>query len=276
MSYDKKVSDHYLHGNLLQSIEAALPHLGKTTDSITIEDLAPIDEFHIGGRQATDNLIGQLNISEGDHILDVGCGLGGASRYVAKTFNNRVTGIDLSAEYVETGRVLCEWVKLDDRVTLEHGSALSMPFEDESFDGSYMLHVGMNIEDKAALFKEVNRVLRPGASLGVYDVMRHEAGELTYPVPWATESGTSKLSTLDQYKQALADAGFEVSADHNRLDYALEFFAQLRASTSAAGGSPPLGLHVLMQKSTGVKIQNMVENITRRCVAPIEVIALKR
>jgi len=276
MSYDKSVSDHYLHGDLLKAIEAALPALGKTLSNVTIEDLAPIDEFHIGGRQATDNLIDQLDFSEQHHVLDVGCGLGGAARYVASKHNNRVTGIDLTPEYIETGRALCDWVKLDKYVTLEQGSALSMPFQDNIFDGAYMLHVGMNIDDKALLFSEIDRVLRPGSSFGVYDVMRQKEGELIYPVPWAAESSTSKLSSPDQYRQALSDAGFEVSREDNRREFELEFFKNLREKVEANGGPPPLGLHTLMKESTSVKIKNMIDNIAEGYIAPVEIIARKR
>lgn len=80
MSIDKAVSESYLHGALLKAIQSAITKLGKTVDSVTIEDLAPVDEFHIGGRLATENFLDQLDFSEQDHILDVGCGLGGASR----------------------------------------------------------------------------------------------------------------------------------------------------------------------------------------------------
>lgn len=275
MSYDKSVSDHYLHGDLLKAIEAALPELGKTPETISIEDLAPVDEFHIGGRQATDNLLEQLNFSEEHHILDVGCGLGGACRYVASRFNNHVTGIDLTPEYVETGNALCSWVSLDSNITLEQGSALDMPFDDNTFDGAYMLHVGMNIEDKVSLFSEIYRVLKPGALFGVYDVMRQDEGELSYPVPWATESSTSKLATPDEYRQALSDTGFEVSKANNRRDFALDFFKKLREKVEASGGPPPLGLHTLMQESTATKIKNMIDNITAGYVAPVEIIAQK-
>ncbi len=276
MLYDKSVSDHYSHGNLLNAIEAALPALDKTTENVTIEDLAPVDEFHIGGRLATDNLIGQLNFPEQGHVLDVGCGLGGAARYVATKYKNHVSGIDLTPEYIETGKALCSWLNLDRYITLEQGSALSMPFQNSIFDGGYMLHVGMNIDDKASLFSEIYRVLKPGSSFGVYDVMRHKDGELIYPVPWATESSTSKLSTPDQYKQALSDTGFEVSQENNRRDFALEFFKQLRAKAEANGGPPPLGLHTLMQESTADKIKNMIDNIANSCIAPVEIIAQKR
>jgi len=272
MSYDKSVSDHYLHGDLLNAIEAALPALGKTIETVTVEDLAPVDEFHIGGRLATDNLVGQLNLAETSHVLDVGCGLGGATRYLASKYKTRVTGIDLTAEYIETGKALCTWLNLDKYITLQQGSALSMPFQDNTFDGGYMLHVGMNIEDKSSLFSEIYRVLKPGASFGVYDVMRQNDGELIYPVPWATDNSTSKLSTPTHYKQTLSDAGFNISNEKCRHDFALEFFKQLRAKTEANGGPPPLGLHTLMQESTAVKIKNMITNIENGYIAPIEII----
>jgi len=276
MSNDRAVSEHYLHGDLLKAIQAAIPRLGKTLDSITIEDLAPVDEFHIGGRQATEHFVGQLNISEQDHILDVGCGLGGASRYVANRYNNHVTGIDLTEEYIETGNALCAWVKLDQHISLHQGSALSMPFLDETFDGAYMMHVGMNIDDKARLFNEIYRVLRPGACFGVYDVMRDKHGELTYPVPWATEKSTSNLAAPDQYKYALENAGFVVSKENNRREFAVDFFKRLAEKVAAGGGLPALGLHTLMKQSTAVKIKNMIENIAAEFIAPVEIIAHKR
>lgn len=275
MSYDKSVTDHYLHGDLLKAIELALLSLGKTSENVSIEDLAPVDEFHIGGRQATDNLIDQLYFTEQHHVLDVGCGLGGAARYVANKYNNRVTGIDLTPEYIETGQVLCNWVKLDKQITLEQGSALSMPFKDNTFDGAYMLHVGMNIEEKELLFSEIYRVLRPGSTFGVYDVMRQKEGCLIYPVPWATESSTSRLSTPDQYKQALYNARFKVSKENNRRDFAIDFFQQLRKNVESNNGSPPLGIHILMQESTTTKIKNMINNIEEGYIAPVEIIAQK-
>ncbi len=275
MSYDKTVSDHYTHGELLKAIQGSLSKLGKTIENVTIEDLAPVDEFHIGGRLATNNLLDQLGFNESDHILDVGCGLGGASRFIAKTRNTRVAGIDLTQEYIDVGNVLCAWVGLDKQVILHQGSALSMPFENESFDGAIMLHVGMNIDDKSKLFKEVYRVLRPGTSFGIYDVMQIHDGELTYPVPWATENSTSKLSMPDKYKRALNQAGFKTSQENIRRDFALEFFKQMRAKTESAGGLPPLGLHTLMQESTSVKVQNMIDNIQAGLIAPVEIIAQK-
>jgi len=276
MPVENTVSNHYLHGDLLKAIQEAITLSGKTIDDISVEDLAPVDEFHIGGRAATENLLGQLNFSQQHHILDVGCGLGGAARFVSNKYENHVTGIDLTPEYIDTGKVLCKWVKLENNVTLHLGNAVAMPFQNESFDGGYMLHVGMNIEDKDSLFKDIFRVLRNGASFGIYDVMRIEEGELTFPVPWAMDRSISKLATPNQYVEALVNAGFEVSKETNRRDFALEFFRILREKSEASGGPPPLGLHTLMKESTPVKINNMIENIKASYISPVEIIAHKK
>ena len=275
MTHDKAVSDHYMHGNLLQVIESAIARLGKSTGDITVDDLAAIDEFHIGGRLATESLLEKLGFSGDHHLLDVGCGLGGAARYVASRYNNRVTGIDLTEEYIETGRVLCTWLELEEQVALEHGSATALRYEDDSFDGGYMLHVGMNIGDKELLFREIFRVLRPGATFGVYDVMRINEGELAYPVPWASDSSTSRLATPGEYREALANAGFDISHENNRRDFALDFFRMLKEKTEANGGPPALGLHTLMKESTPLKIKNMIDNISADYIAPVEIIVKK-
>jgi len=244
VSFDKTVSEYYTHGSLLEAIQESVFRLGKTIDSVTIEDLAAVDEIHIGGRLATNNLLDQLGFSEKDHIIDV-------------------------------GKALCAWVRLDKKINLHQGSALSMPFEDEVFDGAIMLHVGMNIENKVKLFKEIYRVLRPGAGIGVYDVMQINHGELIYPVPWATENSTSKLGTPDQYQQALNQAGFKVIKVNNRHDFALEIFKRARTKAGADGVPTALGLHTLMQESAAVKTRNMINNIKAGLVAPVEVIAQK-
>jgi ubiquinone/menaquinone biosynthesis C-methylase UbiE len=269
------VSKHYTHGDLVTAIRRGIESLGKRTDSVTVNDLAPVDEFHIGGRQASEDFLGQLDLNPERHALDVGCGLGGAARFAASRYGCQVTGIDLTLEYVETAKVVCGWVGLNSRIFLHQGSALALPFANGSFDRAYMLHVGMNIDDKAKLCSEVSRVLKSNSLFGIYDVMRTGDGELTYPVPWATTASSSAVATPAEYRDALQEAGFTVIAERNRRDFALAFFDQLRAKTAAAGGPPPLGLHILMGRNTPDKVQNMIANISSGNIAPVELIARK-
>ncbi len=269
------VADHYSHGELVGAIRDAVRDMGNTPETITVDDLAAVDEFHIGGRTASVDLLGQLGLSSAHHVLDVGCGLGGTARFLASTFGCRVSGIDLTPEYIETGRVLCSWVGLAERIDLRCGSALAMPFEASHFDAAVMLHVGMNIEDKAGLFAEVNRVLRPGGLFGVYDIMRQSDDPLVYPVPWATVPETSTLGTPQEYRKALNDSGFEITAERDRRDFATEFFADLRKRIETAGGPPPLGIHNLLGATATIKVRNMIDNVTAGRVSPVEMVARK-
>ncbi len=275
MSVSEQVARHYDHGALIEAIEAGIRRIGKTTETITVDDLAGVDEFHVGGRRASIDFFSQLGFSASDHLLDIGCGLGGAARYVASALGARVSGIDLTEDYIEAGEEMNAWTGLSDKIDLHEGNALDLPFASGAFDGAYMLHVGMNIEDKNTLFRGVSNCLKPGAVFGVYDIMRTGGGELTFPVPWAATPATSFVSAPDQYTTALQAAGFEIIATRERRQFALDFFAQMTAHADAPDGPPPLGLHILMGMSIKAKMKNIIANIEAGMIAPVEMIARK-
>lgn len=274
-SSGRDVSAHYAQGNLRDAIEAALRKAGKSTQTVTVDDLGPVDEFHIGGRQASEAFLDQFGLAPSSHLLDIGCGLGGTSRFAAARYGVRVTGIDLTAEFVETGQALCEWCGMDRHIDLRLGSALDMPFDDAAFDGACMLHVGMNIADKAALAREVFRVLQPGATFGIYDVMQTGDGDLVLPVPWASAPSESHVAPPASYRRAMEAAGFVIEGERNRRDFALDFFEKLQARIASSDGPPPLGLHIVMGETAPLKVRNMVANIAEGRVAPVELIARK-
>ena len=271
----KLVADHYTHGSLIDALLQGIQQLGKSPQSIEIEDLAAVDEFHIGGCMVIESFFNQLDIDASHHILDVGCGIGGAARFAATKYGCRVTGVDLTREFVEAGNTICSWLGLEGSVRLEQEDATQLTCSADTFDRAYLLHVGMNIADKHGVAKELYRVTRPGGKIGIYDVMQVGDGELAYPVPWAATSQGSSLAPLETYRSALEDAGFQVAGERNRREFALEFFEQLQAKAVSREGPPPLGLHILMGSTADVKIGNMIENISRNLIAPIEIVAEK-
>jgi ubiquinone/menaquinone biosynthesis C-methylase UbiE len=271
MDIETIVAGHYAHGRLEAAILAGLAAAGKDPARLTVDDLAPVDEFHIGGRQATEELAAGLPLAPGLKLLDIGSGLGGAARFLAARHGCDVTGIDLTAEYVAVANTLAARVGLADRVRYVQGSALSLPFPGGSFDGATMLHVGMNVADKAALFRSVRRVLKPGGFFAIYDIMAEAAGELTYPLPWATTAAASFVEPASAYRARLAEAGFEVAPARSRRDLADAFFARMRAA--AQGGPPPLGLHLVMGEATRVKVANMIGGVEGGMIVPTEIIA---
>lgn len=267
------VANHYTHGDLVEALLRGIRQTGKSVQTLDIDDLSPVDEFHIGGRVATEGFLNQLDIDTSHHVLDVGCGLGGASRFAATRYGCRVTGVDLTPEYVEAGNTICSWLGLEDNIQLEHEDAAQLPYAAETFERAYLLHVGMNIADKNSLVKELYRVIKAGGKVGIYDVMRVGEGELSYPVPWAEEPQGSAVSSPDTYRSALEEAGFRILAERNRREFALEFFAQLQSKAAGADGPPPLGLHILMGHTAPLKIGNMIGNISRNIIAPVEMVA---
>lgn len=272
MTIEQTVAAHYTHGSLEAAILDGLRRAGKDPDRLDPDDLAPADEFHIGGRPATVEFAQQLGLQPGLTLLDLGSGIGGPARYFAHHHKCRVTGIDLTDEYVRTAQALSERVGLARAVTFVQGSALALPFPTGSFDVATLLHVGMNIADKATLFAQVKRVLKPSGVFGIYDIMRFKPGELTFPVPWAPTAASSFVADVDDYRRLLGDAGFAVTHERGRREFAIDFFKKMQARV-AESGLPPLGLHIAMGPEFQHKVANVLAAIEDGLIAPTEMIS---
>jgi SAM-dependent methyltransferase len=223
------VSRHYASYDVLSRIRAALSELGHDPDAVSPDVLKPVDEFHIGGAEATTALLEKLSIRSDTEVLDIGSGIGGPARMIAARYGCRVIGVDLTPHFVETARALSVMCGMDERVRFEVGSAVALPFPDASFDLALLLHVGMNVPDKAALFREARRVLREGGTFAVYEVMRAGDGDLAFPVPWAETPDLSALEPPQGYRDAAEAAGFRIVSEENRRDVALDFFARIQS-----------------------------------------------
>jgi len=201
---------------------------------VTIDDLAALDELHIGGRAATRHLAGTLCLQPGMRALDIGSGLGGAARYLAEQSGAIVTGVDLDAGYCAIATSFSEKVKLAGQTEFRTGDALALPYTECFFDAAYSLHTAMNIEDKAGLYKEIFRVLKPGAAFAFYDVLAGESAKmLSYPMPWSADGRDSFLLTAGQTEAVLIAAGFEITARENRTAFAMTALARAKQSGNA-------------------------------------------
>ncbi|MFX8312575.1 methyltransferase domain-containing protein, partial [Acinetobacter baumannii] len=89
-----------------------------------------------------------MGAKEGSHVLDVGSGFGGPARFLSNAFGWRVTGVDLTPEYVEIADYLTGRTGQTDLVSFQCASALELPFNDLEFDHALTQHVGMNIDNK--------------------------------------------------------------------------------------------------------------------------------
>jgi MPBQ/MSBQ methyltransferase len=268
------IQTHYARPDLGDVILAALEKAGKDVNRLMPEDLAPIDQFHIRGRTATLELARAAGLDSAKYVLDVGSGVGGTSRCLAKEFGCRVTGIDLTDEYCRAATMLSARIGLAHLVDFRQGDATELPFDDQTFDVVWTEHVAMNIPDKARLYKEMHRVLKPGGTLAIYDVLAGPTGPVLFPVPWARTPDTSFLVQPNELRKLLEGAGFTVTDWSDTTEAARAWFVSL-AEKIRKEGFPSLGFHVLLGADFKAMAQNQGRNLQEGRIVLGQVVARK-
>jgi SAM-dependent methyltransferase len=261
---------------LLERLQAALREDGADPDRPTVEALAPYDQFHGRGIEATVEIADQLTVGPGDHVLDVGSGIGGPARYFARRFGCRVTGIDLTDEFCRLARHLTALMGLAGQITFEQGDALAMPFADAGFDGAYSMNVAMNIADKAGFYRELRRVLKPGGWLFLSEIALGPGGGPDYPTPWAATAASSFLATPEATLDGLEAAGFAVVQWGDRVRQSLDYAARARAAVERGEPPPHRAVQLIHGEHALLAMRNSARATADGRTIPIEVYARKR
>jgi ubiquinone/menaquinone biosynthesis C-methylase UbiE len=262
------VERHYTRTNLENTILTAVQNAGKNIDQLTVDDLAPIDELHPLGREATANLASLLanDLQPNSHVLDVGSGIGGPSRYLASRFGCHVTGLDLVGEYCRVADSLAKRVKLDNLLTYRQGDATQMPFEDATFDVVWTQYASMNIADKKRLYSEMHRVLKPGGKLAVEEAYKGNSdmddSSLYFPVPWAADASISHLISAEEVRRLLKEViGFKEVTWEDRTQIVIDWIKQMIQGAQTSGGPPPIGIHVVVGSQWSEMVKNALKNL---------------
>lgn len=271
---ETRVTAHYGREHLAHALLEGLRASGKDLASLTTLDLAPGDQFHTRGRDATLELARLAGLAAGTRVLDVGGGIGGPARTLASEFGCQVTVLDLTEAFCQAGQELTERVRLGDRVTFRHGSALDMPFAPASFDTVWTQHSSMNIDDKERLYGEIRRVLRPGARLAIHEIMAGPAGveDLHFPVPWASLPAISFLRPAEGVRALVRSLGFEEQVWVDTTAASLTWFRERVAAARAAAAPPPVGLHLLLGAEAGRMLENVTRNLEEDRLAIIQAV----
>jgi SAM-dependent methyltransferase len=266
------VPNHYGTADLTERVDQALKQAGFDAGNLTWSDLAPLDQFHVRGLAATKELAEGMRLKAGSAVIDVGCGLGGAARYLAATHGCRVTAIDLSRPFIDVARTLTERVGLASNVTYHQVDALDLPFPDHAFDYAWTQHVAMNMSNKGRFYANIHRVLKPAGRLAIYDVVAGDAGPLIFPVPWARQPEISFVITTEMMRDVLVKAGFEEISWADKTAAAIAWFADQKAAQGSAVAASSLGIHVVMGPEFLEMAANLGRNLREKRARLIQVI----
>jgi SAM-dependent methyltransferase len=256
------VSTHYRVAGLRDLLDAKLGMSAPDGRRWRLSDFAALDQFHFGGWQATAELASLCELTPSSTVLDLGSGLGGPARYLATAFDCSVEGIDLSADFVDAARYLTDRVGLTDRVSFQQGDARRIPFLANYFDVVWTQHVAQNIQDRASLYREVARVLRPGGRFAIFDPVATAMGPPDFPLPWSRTPATSFLATAERMQDyLLADGLFEIVSWVVRTAEALAWAASQPAPGSPSPTAPVMTLAQVIGPDTPVMVQNFTAGL---------------
>lgn len=201
-------STYWSRPHLLEILLEAVAASGLDLRTATPDALAPLDQFHGGGKEATRALARQAEVRAGTRVLDVGGGLGGPARMLAVEYGAQVTVVDLTPEYLRAGEELTARMGLAGQVTFQYGHALALPFPDCSFDLVWTQNSGMQIADKGQLYRGFFRVLRPGGRLAQIEPIAGPVQPPHLPLMWASEPSESHLLAGEALRDVIRAAGF--------------------------------------------------------------------
>jgi sarcosine/dimethylglycine N-methyltransferase len=229
----------YAETDIIATVER---FLGTSLSAVTRAQLEGIDQYHAGGSEAIERMIPHLALTSGATALDVGSGLGGPARQIARGTGCHVVGVDITPAYVEAAQALTEAAGLAEQTRFFCGDIGA--FDHAGFDAAYTVHVQMNIADKEAFYSEIARRLRPEARLVVFEVCRSDAGEPVLPLPWSLDGTDSHLVTADELRDTIRSSGFTLLEWADESAWAGQWFDAL--GRRLAGGAAPAALPALL------------------------------
>lgn len=225
----------YTETDLVASIE----HLaGDGLPALTQPQLDGIDQFHGGGTEAVERLLPSLGLTPTMTALDVGSGLGGPARQIARSTGCSVVGVDLTQSYVDAAVALTDAAGLSGSVTFVCADVGDV--ERSDFDAAYTMHVQMNVADKAEFYAAIASRLGPGARLATFEVCRAGGDDPAFPAPWSIDGSDSHLATPQDLRAAIQAGGFETVEWVNETGWVLEWFQGIGARTAGAGTAATL------------------------------------
>ncbi len=271
----KNITDHYGSDDLTSKIFSALVKAGKEPNNLEIKDTSIIDQLHTGGHLATLELAKKVGIYPEYQILDAGCGIGGSSRLLAKTFQCQVTGIDIVPQFIDVANQLAKSTKTDEKVNFICGDITKTGLLNSSFDLIWCQHTLMNIEPKSDTFAEFKRLLKPGGLMVLHEIVKGSGVDIYLPVPWAATFDISFLISWKEMEQLIIDNGFNCHFMEDSSDKAKLWWEKVNTAflkNKEISSMPPLGPHIIFGENGRLFGHTMSNNFKEDRIRLIEAV----
>ncbi|CAI0647822.1 unnamed protein product [Colletotrichum noveboracense] len=165
-----------------------------------------------------------INIKKGMKVLDVGCGVGGPTREIAKFTGAYVTGLNINEYQVERAMRYTKKERMDKNVQFVQADFMNIPFEDNTFDAVYAIEATVHAPSLQAVYSEIHRVLKPGGVFGVYEWVMTEAYDndnLSHRktrIEIEQGNGIANMVKASEALRAFEAAGFEILENEDMAD----------------------------------------------------------
>lgn len=180
------------------------------------------ENFYASIARAEHYLALKLKLEPGMKVLDVGCGVGGPARAIARFSRALVTGVNNNQYQLSRAAIHTAREGLTHLLSWEKADFMHLPFEDNTFDAIYQIEATAHAPDKTACYKEIMRVLKPGGLFASYEwcltdlFNPADAQHLLIKKYIEEGDGLPDISTTQQVKEALIEAGYELLEDEDR------------------------------------------------------------
>ncbi|KAF4843281.1 Sterol 24-C-methyltransferase [Colletotrichum siamense] len=165
-----------------------------------------------------------INIKKGMKVLDVGCGVGGPAREIAKFTGAYITGLNINEYQVERAARYTKKERMDKNVQFVQADFMNIPFEDNTFDAVYAIEATVHAPSLQAVYSEIHRVLKPGGVFGVYEwVMTdvYDNDNLSHRktrIEIEQGNGIANMVKASEALRAFEAAGFEILENEDMAD----------------------------------------------------------
>ena len=215
--FTASLQKHYAHGPNTETIIGNLRRKGLDLAHVRPQDLYPYDQSHAGGIKSTRMLARLAGIKSDSCIVDVGCGIGGAARFLHTEFSCRVLGFDLAMTRLRTAIELTRLVSGKEGKTKQShflvAQAASLPLPSHFADVVWTQHLLMNLPDLPGFLQESARVLKPSGRLTAHEWFCNHPDKLRFPLPWASNPSLNHAGSSDEFLQILRDHDFAPEAE---------------------------------------------------------------